>query len=62
MEKIESLQEFYKRKFDQVPGIVSGEIGHFNLLIMYPLTLLNTIKTLIIGREPKFLFDACFEN
>jgi hypothetical protein len=62
MEKIESLQEFYKRKFDQVPGIVSGEIGHFNLLIMYPLTLLNTIKTLIIGREPKFLFDACLEN
>ena len=31
MEKIESLQEFYKRKFYQGPGIVSGEIGHFNL-------------------------------
>ena len=36
MEKIESLQEFYKRKFDQVPGIVSGEIGHFNLFRLEP--------------------------
>ena len=36
MEKIESLQEFYKRKFDQVPGIVSSEIGHFNLFRLEP--------------------------
>jgi hypothetical protein len=36
MEKIESLQDFYKRKFDQVPGIVSGEIGHFNLFRLEP--------------------------
>jgi AraC family transcriptional activator of pobA len=36
MEKIESLQEFYKRKLDQVPGIVSSEIGHFNLFRLEP--------------------------
>lgn len=36
MEKIESLQEFYKRKFDQVPGNVSSEIGHFNLFRLEP--------------------------
>jgi AraC family transcriptional activator of pobA len=35
MEKIESLQD-YKRKFNQVPGIVSGEIGHFNLFRLEP--------------------------
>jgi AraC family transcriptional activator of pobA len=36
MEKIESLQDFYKRKFDQVPGIISSEIGHFNLFRLPP--------------------------
>src|SRR6188474_3266038 len=36
MEKIETLQEFYKRKLDHVPGIVSGEIGHFNLFRLEP--------------------------
>ena len=36
MEKIESLTEFYKRKFDQVPGNVASEIGHFNLFRLEP--------------------------
>ncbi len=36
MEKSESLQEFYKRKFDHVPGIFSSEIGHFNLFRLEP--------------------------
>lgn len=36
MEKIESLREFYKRKFDQVPGNVASEIGHFNLFRLQP--------------------------
>jgi AraC-like DNA-binding protein len=36
MEKIESLQEFYRRKFDQVPGNVVSEIGHFNLFRLQP--------------------------
>ena len=36
MEKIETLQEFYKRKLDHVSGIVSGEIGHFNLFRLEP--------------------------
>ena len=34
----------------KIPAILSWQFG------------LNTIKTLIIGREPKFLFDACLEN
>lgn len=36
MEKIESLEEFYKRKFDHVPGVFSSEIGHFNLFRLQP--------------------------
>jgi len=32
------------------------------MLRMYPLTFLNTIKTLITGRQPKFLFDACLKK
>jgi AraC family transcriptional activator of pobA len=36
MEKIESIQDFYKRKFDQVPGVVREELGHFNLFHLEP--------------------------
>lgn len=31
MEKIESLEEFYKRKFDWIPDNIKSEIGHFNV-------------------------------
>jgi AraC family transcriptional regulator, transcriptional activator of pobA len=37
MEKTETLQEFYKRKFAEVPGVFTGEIGHFNLFRIEPL-------------------------
>jgi AraC-like DNA-binding protein len=36
MEKIESLQDFYKRKFDRVPGTFSTEIGHVNVFRLEP--------------------------
>ncbi|MBX2897961.1 MAG: AraC family transcriptional regulator [Cyclobacteriaceae bacterium] len=36
MEKSESLQEFYKRKFAEVPGTFTSEIGHFNLFRLEP--------------------------
>jgi len=38
MEKAETLQEFYKRKFAEVPGTFTGEIGHFNLFRLEPFT------------------------
>jgi AraC family transcriptional regulator, transcriptional activator of pobA len=31
MEKIESLEDFYKRKFDWMPDNIRNEIGHFNV-------------------------------
>ncbi len=31
MEKIETLEEFYKRKFDWMPDTIRNEIGHFNV-------------------------------
>ena len=36
MEKIESLQEFYKRKFGNSSGVLPNEIGHFNLFRLEP--------------------------
>jgi AraC-like DNA-binding protein len=31
MEKIETIEEFYKRKFDWIPDNIKNEIGHFNV-------------------------------
>jgi AraC family transcriptional regulator, transcriptional activator of pobA len=31
MEKTESIEEFYKRKFDWIPENIKNEIGHFNV-------------------------------
>ncbi len=31
MEKIESIEEFYQRKFDWIPDNIKNEIGHFNV-------------------------------
>jgi len=36
MEKSETLQEFYNRKFADVPGTFTAEIGHFNLFRLEP--------------------------
>lgn len=36
METVESLQDFYRRKFEQMPGAFSSEIGHFNLFHLEP--------------------------
>lgn len=31
MSKVETIEEFYKRKFDWIPGNIKNEIGHFNV-------------------------------
>ncbi|MFY9152625.1 MAG: helix-turn-helix transcriptional regulator [Prolixibacteraceae bacterium] len=36
MEKIESIEDFYKRKFDWVPDSMNIDIGHFNLFRLEP--------------------------
>jgi len=36
MDKIETLEEFYKRKFDWMPDNIRSEIGHFNLFWLEP--------------------------
>jgi AraC family transcriptional regulator, transcriptional activator of pobA len=36
MNKIESLEDFYKRKFDWMPDNIRNEIGHFNLFRLEP--------------------------
>lgn len=37
MEKVESLEEFYKRKFDWIPDNIKNEIGHFNVFEHEPI-------------------------
>jgi AraC-like DNA-binding protein len=37
MEKVESLEEFYKRKFDWMPENIKNEIGHFNVFSHEPI-------------------------
>jgi AraC family transcriptional activator of pobA len=36
MEKIESIEEFYKRKFGWMPDNIRNEIGHFNVFRLEP--------------------------
>ncbi|PZV82202.1 AraC family transcriptional regulator [Algoriphagus aquaeductus] len=36
MEKSESLEEFYKRKFNWIPESLKNEIGHFNIFSLEP--------------------------
>jgi AraC-like DNA-binding protein len=36
MNKVESLEEFYKRKFDFIPDNLRKEIGHFNIFKLEP--------------------------
>jgi AraC family transcriptional regulator, transcriptional activator of pobA len=36
MEKIESIEEFYKRKFGWMPDNLRNEIGHFNIFKLEP--------------------------
>jgi AraC family transcriptional regulator, transcriptional activator of pobA len=38
MEKIEPIEEFYKRKFGWLPDNLRNEIGHFNIFKLEPLT------------------------
>ncbi|WP_394993569.1 helix-turn-helix domain-containing protein [Emticicia sp.] len=42
MEKIESLEEFYKRKFDWIPDNIKNEIGHFNVFEHEPIEVGKT--------------------
>ena len=36
MNKIETIEEFYKRKFDWIPDNIKNEIGHFNVFSLEP--------------------------
>jgi AraC family transcriptional activator of pobA len=36
MDKVESLEELYKRKFDHIPESIYKEIGHFNVFRLEP--------------------------
>lgn len=37
MNRIETIEEFYKRKFDWMPDNIRKGIGHFNVFALEPL-------------------------
>jgi AraC family transcriptional regulator, transcriptional activator of pobA len=39
MEKIETIEEFYQRKFDWIPENIKNEIGHFNVFQHEPIEI-----------------------
>jgi AraC family transcriptional regulator, transcriptional activator of pobA len=39
MEKIETIEEFYQRKFDWIPDNIKNEIGHFNVFQHEPIEI-----------------------
>ena len=41
MRKVETIEEFYKRKFDWVPDNLRNEIGHFNVFQLDPYVGIN---------------------
>jgi len=41
MNKVETIEEFYKRKFDWMPDNLKNEIGHFNIFKLEPLVGTN---------------------
>ena len=50
MEKIETIEEFYQRKFDWIPDNIRNEIGHFNVFEHEPIEPGKT-KPLPYGRR-----------
>jgi AraC family transcriptional regulator, transcriptional activator of pobA len=36
MRKVETIEDFYKRKFDWIPQNILSEIGHFNVFKLAP--------------------------
>lgn len=53
MEKIESIEEFYQRKFDWIPDNIRNEIGHFNVFEHEPIEP-GTVKPLPYKRRDFF--------
>jgi hypothetical protein len=48
MEKIETIEEFYKRKFDWMPDNLKNEIGHFNVFNLEPFVGDKALKSMLI--------------
>lgn len=53
MKDIESLEEFYKGKFDWIPENLKNEIGHFNVFLHEPVVI-GTVKSLPYKRRDYF--------
>ena len=43
MEKVEGIEDFYKRKFDWMPDNVRNDIGHFNVFTLEPFASITSL-------------------
>ena len=55
MSKVETIEQFYKRKFDWVPENLKNEIGHFNVFRLDPYVGVNA-KSVPYSRRDFFFF------
>ena len=49
MSKVETIEEFYKRKFDWMPANIRNEIGHFNVFKLDPFVGITLSRCLTAG-------------
>lgn len=72
MGKVETIEEFYRRKFDWMPANVRNEIGHFNVFNLQPFVGENATPVpykrrdyfkimLVIGKSQVHYADQVFE-
>jgi hypothetical protein len=55
MGQVETIEQFYKRKFDWVPDNLKNEIGHFNVFRLDPYVGVNA-KSVPYSRRDFFFF------
>ena len=58
MSKVETLEDFYKRKFDWIPQVLQQEIGHFNLFQLHPIEK-GKIRTVPYQRRDFYKVMLC---
>lgn len=61
MRKIETIEEFYKSKFGEVPENIRNEIGHFNVFKLDPF-LADNAKPVPYSRRDYFMIMLAIGN
>ena len=57
MSKVETIEEFYKRKFNWIPNNLRNVIGHFNIFHLEPI-ISGLVLFLILHTKSKAIYLA----